>query len=65
MYAILILIKIWNSKFNAYIKGEPNLIFGIQKLYFFQSFISLSWLSSITKKGEFVSAFAPGVGFDN
>ena len=65
MYAILILIKIWNSKFNAYIKGEPNLIFGIQKLYFFQSFISLSWLSSITKKGEFVSAFAPDVGFDN
>jgi hypothetical protein len=37
--------------------------FGIQKLQFFLSVVSLNWLSSITKKEEFVSAFAPGVGF--
>jgi len=50
-------------KFNAYTKGELSLKFGIQKLQFFQFHISLNWLSSITKKGEFVSAFAPVVGF--
>jgi len=63
MYAILLIIKIWNSKTYAYIKGELNSNFGIQKLQVFTSVVSLSWLSSITKKGEFVSAFAPDVGF--
>jgi hypothetical protein len=64
MYDILICIKSWNSKSNAYIKGEVNLNFGIQKLKIFQLFVSLSWLSSITKKEEFVSALAPNVGFE-
>jgi hypothetical protein len=51
-------------KFNAYTKGEPLVKFGIKKnLQFFKSYVSLSWLLSITKKGEFVSAFAPDVGF--
>jgi hypothetical protein len=49
--------------FNAYTKAEPLVKFGIQKLQFFKSYVSLSWLSSITKKGEFVSAFASVVGF--
>ena len=65
MYAILILIKIWNSESNAYIKGELNLNFWNSKASILSIFISLSLLSSITKKGEFVSAFAPDVGFDN
>ena len=52
-----------NFKFNAYTKGELLTKFAIQKLQFFQSYVSLSWLSSIIKKGEFVSAFTPNVGF--
>jgi hypothetical protein len=50
-------------KFNAYTEGEPPVKFEIQILKFFTPYVSLSWLSSITKKGEFVSAFAPVVGF--
>jgi hypothetical protein len=64
MYAILTWIEIWNFKSYAYIKGELNLNFGIQKVQHFLSIVSLNWLSSITKKGEFVSAFAPNVGFE-
>jgi hypothetical protein len=41
--------------------GELSLILGVQKLKFFYSYKS-SWLSSITKKGEIESAFAPYVG---
>ena len=49
---------------HAYIKGELSINFGVQKGFkFFHSYKSLSWLSSITKKGEIESAFAPYVGF--
>jgi hypothetical protein len=43
--------------------GEINLNFGIQKVQFFLFIVSLRWLSSITKKREFVSAFTPDAGF--
>ena len=57
----MILIEI---QIHAYIKGELSINFGVQKGFkFFHSYKSLSWLSSITKKGEIESAFAPYVGF--
>ena len=56
----MILIDI---QIHAYIKGEPFINFGVQKFKFFHSYKSLSWLSSITKKEEIESAFAPYVGF--
>ena len=57
----MILIEI---QFHAYIKGELFINFGYQKNFkFFHSYKILSWLSSITKKREFKSAFAPYVGF--
>ena len=58
----MILIEI---QIHAYIKGELSINFGVQKksFKFFHSYKSLSWLSSITKKGEIESAFAPYVGF--
>ena len=57
---VLIIIEIL---FIAYIKEELSIIFGVQNLIFFYSYKSLSWLSSITKKGEIESVFAPYVGF--
>ena len=59
VYMISIEIQI-----HAYIKGELSINFGVQKGFkFFHFYKSLSWLSSITKKGEIESAFAPYVGF--
>ena len=56
----MILIEI---QIHAYIKGELFINFGVKNVKFFHSYKSLSWLSSITKRGEIESAFAPYVGF--
>ena len=56
----MILIDI---QIHAYIKGELFINFGFKSFKIFYTYKSLSWLSSITKKGEMESAFAPYVGF--
>ena len=51
-------------KLRAHTEGELELkLWNSKALILSIIIISLSWLSSITKKGEFVSAFAPDVGF--
>jgi hypothetical protein len=45
------------------LRGSSAQILGFKSFKLFQSYKSLSWLSSITKKKEIKSAFAPYVGF--
>ena len=55
---------LFEIQIHAYIKGELFINFGgLKSFKFFHSYKSLSWLSSITKKGEIESAFALYVGF--
>jgi len=63
MYAILLIIKISNSKTYAYINRELNLNSRTKKLQFFTSVVSLSWLSLVSKKGEFFKCIRPQCGF--
>jgi hypothetical protein len=44
-------------------RGSSSQILGFKSFKFFYSYKSLSWLSSVTKKREIKSAFAPYVGF--
>ena len=53
----------WNSNSCIHQGGALHKFWGSKSFKFFHSYKSLSWLSSITKKGEIESAFAPYVGF--
>ena len=55
--------SIWNSNSCIHQGGALHKFWGLKALTFFHSYKSLSSLSSITKKGETESAFAPYVGF--
>ena len=55
--------RIWNSNQMHMLRGTSSQILEFKSFKFFLSYISLSWLSSITKKGEIESAFAPYMGF--
>ena len=53
----------WNSNSCIHQGGALHKFWGSKSFKFFHSYKSLSWLSSITKKGEIESAFAPYVSF--
>ena len=53
----------WYSNSCIHQGGALHKFWGSKSFRFFHSYKSLSWLSSITKKGEIESAIAPYVGF--